>query len=282
MTYHRPTNVDEALGILADGGFCVAAGCTDLYPATTAKALPGPVLDITAIPALRGISRTGDGWRIGATTTWTDIVTADLPPAFDCLKLAAREIGSVQIQTAGTVAGNLCTASPAADAVPCLLTLDAQVELRSATSTRVLPLSRFLTGPRQTARAPGELVTAILVADGSARGTSHFLKLGARKYLVISIAMAAVRLEIDRGVIARAALAIGACSPVATRLPDLERILTGQSLDRAAASVVEDQVAAPLTPIDDMRGDAAYRVDAATELLRRSLAALASAARETA
>lgn len=267
--YHRPSELSEALDILAATPVTVAAGCTDLFPATQAKALQGDILDITAIDSLRGITREADGWRIGAATTWTDVLRAELPPAFDGLKLAAREVGSVQIQNAGTIAGNLCTASPAGDGAPCLLTLKAEVELYSAAGHRTVPLSDFLIGARQTDIHAGELVTAIRVPDEAARGTGDFLKLGARKYLVISIAMAAARIEVSDGVIRNAALAVGSCAPVAVRFPALEDAMRGITPEAASSRVTASLVAPHLSPIDDIRGDAAYRIDAATELLRR-------------
>lgn len=275
-TYHRPRTRDDALALLAGGGMTVAAGCTDLYPATKAKALGGPVLDITAVAGLRGIARQGDGLRIGATTTWTDVLRAELPPALDMLKAAAREVGSAQIQNAGTIAGNLCNASPAADGVPCLLALDAAVELAREGGTRVLPLAEFLTGPRRTALAPGELVTAITLPAAALEGESRFLKLGARTYLVISIAMVAARVVVREGRIASAALSVGACGPVATRLGAVERALARLPLAEAPSAVDTDAVAAALLPIDDVRSDAGYRAEAAAELLRRALADLAA------
>ena len=192
--YHRPVALSDALALLGRGPVTVAAGCTDLFPGIDGPALRGPVLDITAIDGLRGIEASAEGWRIGATTTWSDLLAADLPPAFDMLKAAAREVGSVQIQNTGTVAGNLCNASPAADGVPPLLALDASVELTSTQGTRALPLERFLTGVRQTGRAASEMVTAVTVPRRAGAGVSRFLKLGARRYLVISIAMIAARL----------------------------------------------------------------------------------------
>lgn len=269
--YHRPTKLDDALRLLAGGGLCIAAGCTDLFAATQAKTLPGDILDITAIPALRGVTHGEDGWRIGAATTWTDIIRANLPSAFDGLKLAAAEVGSVQIQNAGTIAGNLCTASPAGDGVPCLMTLDASVELRSARATRILPLADFLTGARQTALQRDELLTAILVPERASLGTSHFLKLGARKYLIISIAMVALRLESEAGRITNAAIAVGACSAVATRLPDLEAALRGQLFATCVDNVTDELIAPQLAPIDDIRADRDYRITAATQLIRRAL-----------
>jgi CO/xanthine dehydrogenase FAD-binding subunit len=179
----------------------------------------------------------------------------------------------VQIQNAGTVAGNLCNASPAADGVPALLILDAEVELLSAAGRRTLPLGGFLTGPRRTARRPDELLTAVLVPKGSAAGRSGFLKLGARKYLVISIAMAAVRLATEAGRIAQAAVAVGACSATAQRIGPVESALVGRRADAALAGAVSDaDVAACLSPIDDVRGSARYRAQAAAELIRRTLA----------
>lgn len=257
------------------GGMRVAAGCTDLFPATQQQRLPGPVLDITGIPTLRGVTLGADGYRIGATTTWTDIVGADLPPAFDALKQAALEVGAVQIQNSGTVAGNLCNASPAADGVPPLLALDASVELQSNRGVRSMPLGDFITGVRQTALEPGEIVTAVIVPK-TAVGRSKFLKLGARKHLVISIVMAAVRLDVQGGVVRSAAVSIGSCSPVAVRLPAVEAALTGAPADAALAAMVQDaDVAAALAPIADIRGDADYRFDAAAELVRRAVYDLA-------
>ncbi len=275
MGYVRPTELRDALVCLDEADMRIAAGCTDLYPATTRQTLAGDILDITAIDGLRGIRRVGGHFRIGATTTWTDILRADLPAGFDQLKLAAREVGSVQIQNAATVGGNLCNASPAADGVPALLVLDAAVELMTRSGTRTLPLADFITGPRQTVRQHGELLTAILVPAASTGGRSTFLKLGARKYLVISIAMVAARLDIHDGTIADAAIAAGACSPVATRLPDIEAALIGQAAEAGVAeTITDDRIAPCLDPISDPRADAAYRVKAAAELVRRAVAEL--------
>jgi len=263
--------LDAALEIRSDPDVTVAAGCTDLFPATEARALTGPVLDLTNIAELRGVTRTPSGWRLGAITTWTDVIRSDVPPAFDALKQAAREVGSVQIQNAGTIAGNVCTASPAADGVPCLLALDAEVELAALTGIRRMPLSAFLTGPRSTALRPDEIVVAVHVPETSALGRSCFRKLGARRYLVISIAMVAVRFVTDGPVIREAAIAVGACSATACRLAELEARLVGQPGAGAADQVVGAEIAAALSPIDDIRADAAYRRHAAAELVRRAL-----------
>jgi CO/xanthine dehydrogenase FAD-binding subunit len=272
--YLRPDSVSEALAALRRPR-TVLAGGTDFYPARVGRAIDDDVLDITAIAALRGISSTKAGWQLGATTTWSELLDADLPPQFDGLKQAAREVGGRQIQNAGTLAGNLCNASPAADGVPPLLALDAEVELVGAAGSRRLPLASFITGNRRTALGPAELMVAIHVPRPLHEARSAFVKLGARRYLVISIAMAAATLEIDGGRIAAARVAVGACSAVAQRLPALEAALAGAPVDQRLGSRVDRMQLAPLTPIDDVRGSAAYRLDAVVTLLRRLLAGFA-------
>lgn len=270
MDYVRPTKLDEALALLSIAPWTVLAGGTDLFPATGGQALDCDILDITALADLRGIAEFDEYWRIGAAATWSELINASLPPAFDALKLAAREIGSVQIQNTATIVGNLCNASPAADGVPALLILDAELELQSSDSTRRVLLSEFILGVRKTARIADELVTAIIVPKRALTGRSDFLKLGARRYLVISIAMVAARIAVTDGQIADAALAIGSCSAVAQRLPSTESALVGQPADPTLGKIVSHEKIAPLlSPIDDIRGSAGYRTHAATELLRR-------------
>ncbi len=272
--YYRPSSLNDALEILGGENVMIAAGCTDLFPATERQELTGPVLDVTGIDELRGISKTATGWRIGATTTWSDLLAVPLPAAFDMLKQAAQEVGSVQIQNAGTIAGNLCNASPAADGVPPLLALDAEVELSGATGQRVMPLADFLTGPRTTQLGQTDLLTAVHVPETAGVGQSRFLKLGARRYLVISIAMVAVRLHIEADRVANLALAVGACSGVATRLSNLENKLVGSPAAELSGALKSGEIADCLSPISDVRGDAAYRREAAEQLLRRALSEL--------
>ena len=253
----------------AEGALAVSGG-TDVYPAHVGKPLSRPLVDLSRVEGLRGISVTDMGFRFGAATTWTDIVRADLPAAFDGLKAAAREVGSIQIQNRGTIAGNLCNASPAADGVPPLLSLDASVELASPQGRRVLPLGSFITGYRRTALLPGEIVTAVLAPRPSTSARSAFVKLGARRYLVISILMAAAVVETDaQGRIARAAVAVGAASPVAQRLPALEADLRGVS-GRPSAILAARHLAG-LSPIDDVRATAAYRLEAAVSAVGEAL-----------
>ncbi|MGQ3032302.1 MAG: FAD binding domain-containing protein, partial [Ferrovibrionaceae bacterium] len=126
--YSRPDTLDEALRILSAGSRTLLAGGTDHYPARVDRFADEDILDLTAIGALRGIAELADHWRLGALTTWTELAEAALPPLFDGYRRAAREVGGRQVQNAGTLGGNLCNASPAADGTPTLLALDARVE----------------------------------------------------------------------------------------------------------------------------------------------------------
>lgn len=282
MRYFRPTSLAEALAIRAEHDVTILAGGTDVYPVRTARRAWGDpthkdVLDITAVPGLRGITEETGGWRLGAMTTWSDLATASLPPLFDGYRQAAREVGGVQVQNLGTLAGNIVTASPAGDGIPNLMALEAQVELASRAGTRTLPFAAFATGYRQTALRPDEIVTALIVPklDG---GRSTFLKLGARKYLVISIAMVSAVVAADaEGQITTARIAVGACSAVAKRVTSLEAALAGCPLAEAA-SRLEAGHFADLAPIDDVRASGAYRLNAAQALVRDALAELASTA----
>ncbi len=289
--YLRPTVLKEALAALAADTanppvdamdrLTVLAGATDFYPAATTRQAwfqptPDRILDISAVEGLRGISETADGFRIGALTTWTDLINAPLPPAFDGLKQASRQVGGMQIQNRGTIAGNLCNASPAADGVPPLLALDAEVEVASSNATRRLPLSQLILGNRKTALLPGELLAAIHVPRPIDGEQSVFLKLGARAYLVISIASAAVNIAVDaQGHIASSRIAIGSCSAVPLRLSALEARLQGVSPVQASRTV-DASLFASLSPIDDVRASASYRREAALTLVRRALEELAA------
>ena len=261
MSYHRPSELGAALDVLRQPGGTIIAGGTDVYPSSSPGHRPDYYLDVTALPGLSDITQDETGTRIGAAVSWTKLIQTPLPAAFDGLKEAGREVGSVQIQNAGTIAGNLCNASPAADGVPPLLTLDAQVEMVSAArGSRTLALSDFITGVRQTDLADDELLTAIHIPKQPNRATSAFEKLGSRRYLVISITMTAVVLECDAsGRITHARVAVGACSPVAQRLHRLEQDMIGQHLRDI---VVRPDHLSGLSPIDDVRGSGTFRMDA--------------------
>lgn len=269
--YLRPNTVDDALLSLARGEAQVLSGGTDFFPALGDRPVRGDVVDISAVRDLRGIAISSGEIRIGALTTWTEIIRADLPPCFDALKEAAREVGSIQIQNRGTIAGNLCNASPAADGVPPLLALDVSVELASTAGTRRLPLCEFLVGNRKTLLRPDELLTAVVVPNGVSRAASAFLKLGARRYLVISISMVAAAISAENGRVREVGVAVGSCSAVARRLHKLEEDLLEAPIDPALALRVKPEHLSPLSPIDDVRATSVYRLDSSLKLVQRAL-----------
>jgi CO/xanthine dehydrogenase FAD-binding subunit len=274
--YERPRDLGAALARRAAPCLVIAGG-TDVYPARVGRAIAEDALDVSGIAELRGIAEDGSGWRIGATATWAAIAATSLPPAFDGLRLAAREVGGIQIQNRGTIGGNLCNASPAADGIPPLLALDAEVELASVRGRRTLPLAAFVLGNRRTALRPDELLTAVLVPRHAGSGRSTFLKLGARRYLVISIAMVAAALRTGAdGTIAWARVAVGACSATARRLEALEQDLLGRPARTGLGAIVTAGHLGPLHPIDDVRGSAAFRRHGAHELVARALESLAA------
>jgi CO/xanthine dehydrogenase FAD-binding subunit len=276
--YFQPRTLEEAVHTLATHGGQILSGGTDFYPSLGDRSAPSDVVDICRVAEMKGVRLEPNHVRIGGRTTWTEIIRAPLPRCFDALKAAAGEVGSVQIQNRGTVAGNLCNASPAADGVPPLLALDAQVELISTAGIRQLPLSEFIVGNRKTLRRPDEVLSAVIVPRDLGDSSSAFLKLGARRYLVISIAMVAAVVKVDpSGAITQARVAVGSCSVTARRLVELERDLVGVKIAPEWISAVTADHLGPLSPIDDIRATAAYRNDAALTLVRRALEACVEA-----
>jgi CO/xanthine dehydrogenase FAD-binding subunit len=273
--YRRPTSLDEALEALAERSWTMLAGGTDVFPANVGRPITDDVLDITGLPSMREISVAEGLVRIPALATWTDVIRHELPPAFEGLKTAARAVGGVQIQNRGTVCGNLCNASPAADGLPNLMALDARVELTAADGRREVPVGEFVVGNRRTIRRPDELATAVLVPLPGESARSTFLKLGSRAYLVISIAMVAAVIDVGSdGRIAVARIAVGACSEVPQRIEAAEERLIGRVSSPSLAAEILGSDLATLSPIDDVRATAGYRREAALTLVRRAVAEL--------
>ena len=267
--YFRPNNLEEALAFLNEKPRILLAGGTDFFPARVGKPINENVLDITGINSLRSIEITSESIKIGALTTWSDIVQANLPPAFNGLKKAAITIGGIQTQNAATICGNICNASPAADSVPNLMALEAKVKLQSSNETRILNLEDFLIDNRKTARMPNELVSEILIPLPNENSRGNFEKLGARAYLVISIVMVGAVVELDnQQTVLNLKIAVGSCSPVAKRLRLLEKEAVGQKIESIR---IEPKHIDSLKPIDDIRATANYRANTIPELLTRAI-----------
>ena len=268
--YSQILDLEEALLVLKNSNPKVIAGGTDVYPSLKSGFCPSEFMDVSRICGFKEISQDEQEVRLGAAATWSDIVNSNLPAAFDALKQAARKVGGIQIQNAGTIAGNICNASPAADGVPPLLALDAKVELCSQdTGTRALPLNEFITGVRQTVLKPDELVSAVLIPPSPISMGSAFEKLGSRRYLVISIAMTAANVLLGQdGRIEDVRIAVGSCSAVSQRLYALEKDLKGKTPQDV---LVRAEHLAPLSPIDDVRGSGTYRLAVVQEQIQRAV-----------
>jgi xanthine dehydrogenase small subunit len=255
----EPRSLKHALAVLRDGQPIVPlAGCTDVYVLLNAGTPPGTrYLNLWGLDALRGIDRRGGTVSIGALTTFSEIIRSPIvgqrAPA---LVAAAREIGSVQIQNRGTLAGNVANGSPAGDSLPVLAVTEAVVVARSTDGVRRIPFNDFYTDYRTTRLRPGELITAIEIPP--VEGRQWFRKVGTRAAQAISkIVMAAVRGP-------RLRIAFGSVAPTVVRASATERVLAaGGSIDEAEAALLGE-----LAPIDDMRSTAEYRRRVACNLLR--------------
>ena len=272
MTVTAPTSLADALAALADEpASLVLAGGTDLMVQVNEglrRPGPGPVLALAGVSELRAVERQGDELVVGAGVTYTELMaqpTASLAPA---LAQAARTVGSPQIRNAGTIGGNLGTASPAGDTLPVLVALGATVEVASTATRRALPISEFLTGPKATALEPGELIVAVRVPV--ARGPQEYLKVGVRNAMVIAVASVAMVVDRDAGTVG---VGLGSVGPTALAAPDACTWLIEQSdwTDDAIAGEFADRVAHAARPIDDHRGRASYRRHAVGVMARRAL-----------
>jgi CO/xanthine dehydrogenase FAD-binding subunit len=259
MDVHAPQTLEQALRLRADHpGARPIAGGTDLMVALNAeRERPGALIDLGRVEELRGWRYEGDELVLGAALTYTEATGGELAAALPALAAASRTVGSPQIRNRGTIGGNLGTASPAGDSLPPLLIEDARIELASTRGRRTLPLGEFLVGPKRNALADDELVVAIRVRPS--RSAQTFMKVGPRNAMVISICSLALSADRERGEL-RAAF--GSSGPVVG--------LVSAPLEQA--DTFAERVVEAASPIDDVRGTAAYRRHALGVLTRRALA----------
>jgi CO/xanthine dehydrogenase FAD-binding subunit len=260
VTVRVATSLADACAALAEDPEAeVLAGGTDfMVEVNHGRRRPRAVVAVGRVPELARWEQQGDRLRIGAGVTYTALGRPDLAGLAPGLAQAARTVGSPQIRNAGTVGGNLGTASPAGDLLPVLVALDATVHLRSAGATRDLPVGDFLTGVKRTALAPGELIEAVTVPV--VRGPQHYLKVGTRNAMVIAIASLALVSDLDAGTLALGLGSVGATP-----------IRVTATVDAARAEDFPEKVAAATRPIDDHRSSAAYRRHAIAVLTARAV-----------
>jgi CO/xanthine dehydrogenase FAD-binding subunit len=273
VTIARPHDLDGALTALAERPDAhLLAGGTDLMVEVNhGHRRPEAVVALRRVAELRRHHLGDDHLELGATVTYAT-VERELPETAAGLAMASRTVGSPQIRNAGTIGGNLGTASPAGDALPWLAAMDAEVVLASTSGERVLPLAEFITGPKRTARRPDELIRAVRVPR--IHGPQHAAKVGPRNAMVISIAGMAVVLDTEAR---RVRVGLGSVGPTPIR-PTAAEDLASDALDWDALTCPDDAVdrfaqrcADAAAPITDHRSSAEYRRHAVRVLAGRSL-----------
>jgi CO/xanthine dehydrogenase FAD-binding subunit len=272
MDFLSPTSWPDALAAKAEhpDALPIAGGTDVMVDINFDRRRPPALLDLTRVPELAEWAVDGRYIRLGAGVTYRRVIE-ELGRRLPGLAMASRTVGSPQIRNRGTVGGNLGSASPAGDAHPPLLAGESIVELASVRGTRQVPVAEFFTGPKRSVLAPDELIAAVLVPP--ADGPEQFAKVGTRNAMVIAVCSFALALHPAAG---RVGTGIGSAAPIPRRAVDAELFLGAELAARwesrdplpdALVTAFGDQVAAAASPIDDVRGTAAYR--------RRALAVLA-------
>jgi CO/xanthine dehydrogenase FAD-binding subunit len=253
-----PRSLGEALQIKAEHPDAVPIqGGTDMMVALNFdRARPELLVNLNEVEELRGWSRENGTLRLGAGLTYAEAMHRDLAGVLPALAEASRTVGSPQIRNRGTIGGNLGTASPAGDALPPLLVEGAEVEVASVRGARRMPLGEFLVGVKRNALADDELIVAVHVDPCGQPQT--FMKVGPRNAMVIAVCSLALAVDEEHDEL-RAAY--GSAGPVVG-------LVTAPLAERAGFA---ERVAAAVSPIDDVRGTAAYRRHALRVLVERAL-----------
>jgi len=273
-----PSSLAEALALLTNdpGVWKPFAGGTDLMVLLEAGKLPHRnYVNIWGLDELRGIEANDTHVTLGALTTYTD-VQADpiLRSEFPMLRQAASETGGLAIQNRGTLGGNIVNASPAADSPPALLVYDAEIELTSSNGPRWLAYNGFHTGYKQMHIAPHELLTRIRLPRNTAGLTHYYRKVGTRKAQAISKVCFAAVGRIDDGLIAETRIAVGSVAPIVVRCVQTENHLRGRKPDAATIASACTMLVQEISPIDDIRSTANYRLQVSKNLLTDFLSTL--------
>jgi|CXWL01.1.fsa_nt_gi CO/xanthine dehydrogenase FAD-binding subunit len=281
----QPRSLDEALALLAAHPTATPlAGCTDLFVAPLLARLDRPaVLDLGRLRELVGIRETAAGIAIGAGTTFSTLRDEPLiRQRMPALAAAAAQIGGWQIQNRATLGGNVVNASPAGDALPVLLALDATAVVASTAGERRIPYDAFHVGYRRTALAVGELLVRLEIPVPPAGSQQAFRKVGTRAAQAISKLSVAILGRVQDGRIAELRLAAGSVAATPIRLRAAEAGARGRPADTATAALAGQLAAAEVTPIDDVRSTAEYRRYALERVVRRLLLDLAAPASDLA
>ncbi len=282
--YEAPGTVADALSVMAaHPGAMILAGGTDLLVQYQAGArAPSAFVDVKRIPELMTIAADADGVTIGAAVPAVDIVAHPVIRAWwPGLVEGVHLIGSTQIQGRGSLGGNLCNGSPAADSTPALIVSGAVVRIASTSGERSVPVDQFVVAPGRTALIPGELLVSVRLPKPAPRTADAYQRLIPRTEMDIAVASVAVSVTLDpSGVCTAARVAIGAVAPTPLLVPEAAAALVGTTLDAAALDRAALAASAAARPIDDRRGTATYRTTVVGVLARRVAAVALTRAKE--
>ncbi|MCX5815434.1 MAG: FAD binding domain-containing protein [Proteobacteria bacterium] len=270
-----PETIEAAAKAKADGAILYAGG-TDVmlrYAQAIRTGQTVPFVFLNVVNGLKDVVVGGSKTRIGAMITMSKITRhPDIP---DLLRQACGVVGSPALRNVATLGGNICTASPAGDSLPALCVLEALVELRSPTKTRIVPIDKFISGPKETVLAPDELLVAVIIPDNNLKCFYH-RKVSSRTANAITKVSIAAATTIEDGIIKDIRLAFGAVGPTVIRCTSLEQELKGISADKLPKTMPhwKHQVAKLIEPIDDLRSTAQYRCIIASNLFEEIVNAI--------
>lgn len=274
MRYEAPGTTKDAAALLAKekGVACILAGGTDLLVRMKSGLVePDLVVDIKHVPAMQEIKESASGFRIGAAVSGARLGEhKKLCKAWPGVVEATNLIGSDQVQSRCTMVGNLCNASPAADSVPAMLAAGAKAVVVGKDKRRTLAVENILKGPGQTTLAKDEIIEAIVLPKRPSKSGDAYLRFTPRTEMDIAVVSAGISLTLERGVVKKARVALGAVAPTAILVPEAARAIIGTKLDDAALDALAAACSAACKPIDDKRGTIEYRVKVAGVLARRA------------
>jgi CO/xanthine dehydrogenase FAD-binding subunit len=275
-----PRDLGVVLGMLADapGEWRPFAGGTDLMVLFESGRLPrGKYVSLWGLKMLSGIDATPDAVTLGALTTYTEVLSHPLLRAeFPLLCRAAVETGGIATQNRGTLGGNIANASPAADSPPVLLVYDAELELLSARGARRVSYDRFHTGYKRMDLRGDEIIKSITLPRGRASWRQTYRKVGTRKAQAISKVCFAAAADMRRGIVRDVRIAFGSVAPTVLRCGHAEAVVHGRAPDASTVEAARTALRRDITPIDDIRSTAEYRMRVAENLLIQFLSELTS------